>query len=202
MKFQACHKSGDADEGPLKPRCFGRNPESSFDPPNRAETESFDAEITALKPNVCRYEVQLSLGSGYLKREPCTQQVEDWTGLTSSSLVMIKTHMRPPNLTWQMRWLHLRNHHSVPRRLETVYKGWSIKDTAAAPTGLPVPVTRVIVTGVSHRKKVIIDVQISFWLFYEDLRGKIIRSQKAKRFITFPPHCAEQTYRGDNVNQW
>lgn len=62
VKFQACHKSIDGDEGPLRSRCFGRNPESSFDPlPNRAETETFDAKITALKPNVCCCEVQLSL---------------------------------------------------------------------------------------------------------------------------------------------
>lgn len=78
-------------------------------------------------------------------------------GLTSSLLVAIKCTRGIR--VFKRQTCHFTNHSSVPPRLATVCDG-GVSKKQHHPLGLPVPVTGVIVTGVSC-EKVITDVQTS-----------------------------------------
>lgn len=111
-------------------------------------------------------------------------------GLTSSSLLMMKRKRGLPNLKWQTAALH-----------KSPLCSSEISDCLQAMVYQR--------RGVTHGSAGACHWGDSHWSMLQksdhrrpNLRGGIMWSRKAKRFITFPPHFAKQTYRGDNANRW
>ena len=172
-------------------------------PGDRAQIETSMLKVLYWSRNVFCAKTQLSLGEeGARPYLEISRRDRRQTAFTESCFVVIRRTRGLRVFEWQTWWLHFTNRHPAPRRLRVCLQATAYQKTRRRHPWERRRLSPAWYSAEWAARKWSQTSKLASDCFYEHLRGEIIWSRKAKRFITFPPHFAKQTDGGDNANRW